>query len=36
MAFLSVSIVTTSFISYPLPPPLPPLKLYVLVGDSSG
>ena len=35
MAVLSVSSVTTSFISCPLPLPYP-LKLYVFVGDSSG
>ena len=36
MAVLSVLIVTTSFISCPLPLPYSALKLYVFVGDSSG
>ena len=34
MAVLSVSSVTTSFISYPLPTP-PPLKLYVTLQTSQ-
>ena len=34
IAVLSVSSVTTSFVSCPLPSP--PLKFYVFVGDSSG
>ena len=36
MVVLSVSSVTTSFISCPLLPSLLPLKLYVFVGNSSG
>ena len=36
MAVLSISSVTTSFISCSLPLPYSPLKLYAFVGDSSG
>ena len=36
MAVLSVSSVTTSFVSCPLPLPYSHLKFYVFAGDSSG
>ena len=36
MAVLSVSSMTTSFISLPLPLPYSPLKLYAFIGDSSA
>ena len=36
MAVLSVSSVTTSFVSCPLTLPYSHLKFYVIVGDSSG
>ena len=36
VAVLSVLSVNTSCISYPLPLPYSPLKLYVFVGNSSG